>query len=388
MGAEIYLDNAATTKPINSILEVIKPYIETQWFNPSTLYSKGRDVREKIECVRCQLAKEISANSDEIYFTSGASESNNWVIRGFIDQCKIDGIKPVIITTQIEHKSILECITNISKIHKVCEYNFVAVHKESGLVKREHLEKLLEYYKRVYGKCAKILISICMANSEIGTIQDIGELVAIAHEYNAIFHTDATQAFGHIPINTQVLGVDLLTASAQKFGGLKGTGFLFKRASVNIKPLIYGSQEQGQRGGTENVVGIIAMDEAIKHIDYCTRQEKMLLMRDYFTNQLVDKFDCKVNGSMKSRLPNNINVTFPQAITGELLIYLLDIHGIYISSGSACNLAKPSSVLQAIGLTEDEISRTIRITMPDDITKEDIDYVIETIQQKIMLCKS
>jgi len=386
----IYLDSAATTKPVSSIIKAIKPYIEADWYNPSVLYSKGRNVKEKIESVRSSVALEINAMSNEIYFTSGASESNNWVIRGFIDECKANNVFPVILTTRIEHKSILDCIDNMKIIGERCHFGFISVHNKDGCINITGLQQALEYCERYYGKNTKILVSVCMANSEIGTIQDLRIISGIVHRYNAILHTDATQAFGHIPIDVGALGVDLLTASAQKLGGLKGTGFLYKRRGIDIKPLIYGSQEKGQRGGTENVVGIIALEEAIKHINYEFETSTISLMRDYMIKELEGIFGCQVNGSRKYRLPNNINVTFPQAITGEALIYMLDMCNIYISSGSACNShsSKPSSTLQAIGLNDDEISRTIRITLPDNITKRQIDNSIGEISKQIAVLTS
>lgn len=383
----VYLDNAATTKPVSSIMEAIKPYIETNWYNPSVLYSKGKDVKEKIEEIRSYVATEIGAWSDEIYFTSGASESNNWVIHGFIDECKANWIQPVIITTHIEHKSVEECIKNLLCIESDLECEYLSVNNY-GQVKINELEELLEYFRIADDDTnrIKVLVSIGMANSEIGTIQDINNISNIVHRYNAIIHTDATQSFGHIPIDVNILDVDLLTASAQKLGGLKGTGFLYKRRGINIKPLIYGSQENGQRGGTENVVGIVALGEAVKQIDYF-KTDNVKHLKNYMIEKLVNRLGCKVNGSIVDRLPNNINITFPQSITGEALIYMLDMCNIYISSGSACNThsIKPSYVLQAIGLDDYEISRTIRITLPDDINKEQIDTVVDEIEKQIQV---
>lgn len=385
----VYLDNAATTKPVSSIIEAIKPYIETDWYNPSVLYSKGKNVKEKIEEVRSCVAAEIGAAwSDEIYFTSGASESNNWVIHGFIDECKANGIQPVIITTHIEHKSIGKCVKNLLCIESDLECEYLSVNNY-GQVKINELEELLEYFRIADDGTnrIKVLVSIGMANSEIGTIQDIRIISNIAHRYDAIIHTDATQSFGHIPIDVSILDVDLLTASAQKLGGLKGTGFLYKRRGINIKPLIYGSQEKGQRGGTENVIGIIALGEAIKQVDYAFEYQYISSLRDYMIEKLVKRLGCKVNGSITDRLPNNINATFPQSITGEALIYMLDMCNIYISSGSACNAhsIKPSYVLQAIGLDDYEISKTIRITLPDDINTEQINTVIDEIEKQIQI---
>lgn len=378
----VYLDNAATTKPVDSIVETVKPYIESEWYNPSAKYSKGSNIKKKIESVRVDIAKEIGANTDEIYFTSGATESNNWVIRGFIDQCKMENKIPLIITTNIEHSSIIKCVKSICTLYNVI-LEYISVDK-NGFVDIEKLRIILEYYKKYYEP--NILVSIGMGNNEIGTIQDITSIADMVHDYNGILHTDATQCFGHIPINNQVLCADMISASAQKLGGLKGIGFLYKREGVEIQPLIYGSQEQGQRGGTENVVGIVALGEAVNQIDY-SKTDKVKRLRNYMIEKLIKRLGCKINGSITDRLPNNINITFPQSITGEALIYMLDMCNIYISSGSACNAhsIKPSYVLQAIGLDDYEISRTIRITLPDDINKKQIDTVVDEIEKQIQV---
>lgn len=377
----IYLDNAATTKPVDSIVEAVKPYIESEWYNPSAKYSKCSNVKEKIESVRTDIAKEIGVNTNEIYFTSGATESNNWVIRGFVDQCRMENKKPLIITTNIEHSSIIKCIKAMDKLYAHC---ICIPVNQNGYFDLESLKTILEYYKAV--SYIKILVSVGMGNNEIGTIQDIASIANIVHVYGGILHTDATQCFGHIPINNQILCADMISASAQKFGGLKGIGFLYKKDTVEIQPLIYGSQEQGQRGGTENVVGIVALGEAIKQIDY-SKADKVKRLRDYMIKELVERLWCKINGSITDRLPNNINITFSQSVTGEALIYILETDDIYISAGSACNSYsnQPSHVLKAIGLSDEEASKTIRITLSDDITYEQVDYFINQLEKAIKL---
>lgn len=377
----IYLDNAATTKPVNSIIEAVKPYIESEWYNPSAKYSKGSNVKEKIESVRADIAKEIGANTNEIYFTSGATESNNWVIRGFIDQCRIENKKPLIITSNIEHSSIIKCIKAMDKLYANCKCIPV---NQNGCFNLKALKTILEYYKTV--SYIKVLVSVGMGNNEIGTIQDIASIANMVHDYNGILHTDATQCFGHIPINNQILCADMISSSAQKCGGLKGIGFLYKKDTIEIQPLIYGSQEQGQRGGTENVIGIVALGEVIKQIDY-SKTDKVKHLRNYMIKGLIERLGCKINGSITDRLPNNINITFPQSITGEALIYMLDVCNIYVSAGSACNShsIKPSYVLQAIGLNDYEISKTIRITLSDDINENQIDMIVDEIEKQIQV---
>lgn len=374
----IYLDNAATTKPKKEVVDAIIPYLTEEWYNPSSLYNKGKRVKNKIEEVRKIVAESINAKSNEIYFTSGATESNNWVMRGFNDCYKNSNI----IISPIEHKSIMDNVINpaITSDINICRIN------KDGLVNLEYLDKLLYKYSQIHNK---ILVSIIFANNEIGVIQNIKDISDIVHKYNGIFHTDATQAFGHIPIDVKEYGIDLLSASAQKLGGIKGTGFLYKRNGIRINPLIWGSQERGERGGTENVIGIISLGKAIELIDF-TKQSEVALLRNYFIEQLTKNFDCKINCDGKYRLPNNISVTFNHKITGEALIYSLESCGIYISAGSACNSesAEPSYVLQAIGLTDEEIYKTIRISLPDDIDKESIDKVICEIKNTISIIES
>lgn len=373
----IYLDEAATTKPKEEVIQAMLPYLYEKWYNPSSLYNPSRGIKKDIEDVRKNVAETINANDSEIYFTSGGSESNNWAIQGFHNMYSESSI----ITTTIEHKSILECVNDMPDVH------FIGVNAD-GTIKLEQLEKMLQYIKS-----RPILVSIQYANNEIGTIQNIKSVTELVHKYAGILHTDAVQAYGHIPIDVSQ-GIDLLSASGHKIGCPKGIGFLYKRNGILIKPLIYGSQEQGMRGGTENVPYIIGLGKAVELIkknDTVFKQYSLMTCkRNYFMNQLKKKLGCKINGSVMNRLPNNINVTFPQAITGEALIYMLDTFGIYISSGSACNShsMQPSYVLQAIGLSDDEIYKTIRITLPDDIDEDKTNKAISEISRQIKVMKS
>lgn len=388
----IYLDNAATTKPDPKVINAILPYLHDKWYNPSALYINAKTVHEDIEKARKNIAKFIGAGSDEIYFTSGATESNNWVIRGFRDYCTMYGITPIIMISNIEHKSIESAVNAMIDLYGSNGFYTIPVD-ENGFIDIDYLETKLQQVQSPYKKY-QILVSIQFANSEIGTIQHIDEISELVHKYGGIFHTDATQAFGHVYVDVKDAGIDLLSASSQKCGGLKGTGILYKSKSCNcISPLIYGAQEKGERGGTENVIGIIAMSKAVDCcFDNLNRMSDIINIQTYFIHKLIDKFNVKINGhyietGILYRLPNNINVTFPQNITGEALIYLLDIDGVMIAAGSACNsnTNKPSKVLQAIGLTNDEILRTIRITLSDDITKEQIDTVIDKIDRAIKI---
>lgn len=380
----IYLDSAATAHSsiddiiINTMTEAMREY----WQNPSSLYAA--DVKEKINKCRANIARFIGAKSDEIYFTSGASESNNWAIRGWVDEMSVKGLaRKHILTTSIEHKSIL----NILQSNCLKDLAFCCRVDKFGMVDCE----LLKHY---LSACSPdpIMVSIHMANNEIGVIQPIKEISDLVHSYGGVIHVDATQAIGHIPIDVNELGIDLMSASGHKISPvLKGIGFLYKRNGINIQPLIYGNQESGLRGGTENTFGIIGLSKAI---DYCDVSQgaigEMCDKRNYFIELLENKFDCELNGDSYYRLPNNINVTFPQNITGEALLYCLDMSGIQISVGSACNsyAITPSYVLKRIGLSDEEAMRTIRITLSDDITYKNINDVVDEIDKAIKLIET
>ena len=376
----IYLDSAATAKYSeidNIIVDTMTSAMSEYWQNPSSLYSDK--VKEKINGCRASIAKFINAKADEIYFTSGASESNNWAIRGWVDK-NVNSCSMVnIITTPIEHKSILEAVKNpnLGACVKYCDID------EYGLVNYLHLKKLLSFREG-----EPILVSVGMANNEIGVLQNIKEISDLVHSYGGILHADATQALGHIPIDVDELGIDMMSVSGHKISPvLKGIGFLYKKNSINIQPLIYGAQENGLRGGTENTFGIIGLSKALEMCDISDEKiQELCEKRNYFIRLLEYKFECKLNGS-QNRLPNNINVTFPQNITGESLLYTLDIAGIKISTGSACNSKeiKPGHVLKAIGLTDEEAMKTVRFSLPNDITYDEIDDVVEEIRKAIRI---
>lgn len=378
----IYLDSAATANHssiddiiINTMTEAMREY----WQNPSSLYAV--DVKEKINKCRANIARFIGAKSDEIYFVSGASEANNWAIRGWLDYQLPPFIN--IITTPIEHKSILEVVNNMSSR---CFIHYCKVD-EFGFVDYQSLKDIL----MGCGNHSK-LVSIGLANSELGTIQDIKTISNLVHEYGGVLHVDATQALPYIPINVDELGIDMFSASGHKVSPvLKGIGFLYKRNSINIQPLIYGNQENHLRGGTENTFGIVGLSKAIDYCDVSQEAiDEMCKKRDYFINLLESRFDCELNGDSYYRLPNNINVTFPQNITGEALLYTLDMSDIQISTGSACNSQsiEPSYVLKAIGLSDKDAMRTIRITLSDDTTYNEIDYVVNEIDKSLKLIET
>lgn len=380
----IYLDNAATSKYRNVDNIIVNTMVEAMkdsWMNPSSLYAAS--VKDKINKCRANIANFVNASPEEIIFTSGASESNNFALRGWDDEIWLSTYKKSnIITTPIEHKSILEVIENgnLGSTVYFCDVD------EDGMVDYDSLEQLLKRFKI---KDEPVLVSICHANNEIGTIQNIKRISELVHKYNGVLHVDSTQALGHIPINVEELGVDMMSCSGHKISPvLRGIGFLYKKNGINIQPLIYGAQESGLRGGTENTYGIIGLSKALEYCDVSIDKiNEMCNKRDYFIGLLESKFDCKLNGDGWERLPNNINVTFPQNITGESLLYMLDISGIKISTSSACNSRAviPSHVLTSIGLTDEQATRSIRITLHDDITYEEINYVIKEIENAIKL---
>lgn len=375
----IYLDTAATTKVKKEVVDVMLPYFTEQYYNPSSLYSSAVKVKEDIERARKIVGNFIGANSNEIYFCSGGSEANCLAISGFCHRHNLHNIKPVIITSTIEHKSVMECVKNM-----IADVYYIGVDN-NGLIKTEDLVKFLTNVC-LLGK--PLLVSLQLANNELGTIQRIKNVSEMLNQFGGLLHVDAVQCVGQIPIDVDELGVDMLSASAHKLGACKGTGFLYKRNGVEISPLIYGSQMDGLRGGTENVAGIMGIAKAIELCDISQDKIKqMQSKRDYFIGCLEYKFGCKLNGHSTERLPNNINVTFPHNVTGESLLYTLDLSNIQIGVGSACNShsIEPSYVLKEIGLTDDEAMRTIRITLSDDITYEDIDKVIEEIDKSLKL---
>lgn len=397
---EVYLDNASTAKYSNFddiIVDTITTAMRDSWMNPSSLYASN--IKQKIDKCRSNVAKFIGAKPEEVYYTSGGSESNCMAIEGFVKQCVYDGVKPVLITSFIEHKSIIDCVESLNDLGYAETY-MVDVD-EYGYVNLSELDYRL---KKVTKEGKKVLVSIQYANNEIGTIQKIDEIADIVHKYNGIFHTDAVQCVGQIPIDLERFcsGVDMLSASGHKISPvLKGVGFLYVKNGVNIKPIIYGSQELGLRGGTENTFGIIGLNKAIEllgvdlgHDDdgndiLLEKYTKLYRKRNYLMNKLVNKFSCQVNGDwdLEHRLPNNINVAFPQGIMAETLLYVLDMSGIKVSVGSACNSRsiEPSHVLKAIGLSDEDAMKSIRFTVSEDVTYEEIEYVIDEIDKAIKL---
>ena len=379
---QLYLDSAATAKPNKEVLEAVMPYLTDNFYNPSSIYSNGVKVRRAIDNARESIAGFINANTDEIFFTSGSSESNCWAIQGYLLAGVMDISTTSIVTTKIEHKSIMECVDAMEQFGNstyYCDVTYLDVDKD-GFVNMEQLESVFK--DREEPDYYDIFVSIQLANNECGTIQDIKAISDIIHKYGGILHVDATQAFGQIPIDVKAMGIDMLSASAHKLeGGFKGVGLLYKKKDIEIQPIIYGSQNAGLRGGTENVAGIVGFAKAVELASE-EMEDKLALSvkRDYFISELT-RNGCKLNGASVHRLPNNINVMLPEGIGSEELLYMLDLDDIQCSVGSACNShsKKPSYVLKALGLTDEEAARSVRFTISSDITYEAIDYVVEKV---------
>lgn len=377
----IYLDTAATVRPRKEVVDAAMPYLQDEFYNPSAIYSGGVRVKRAIDNSRESIASFINADANEIFFTSGSSESNCWAIQGYVFAGMMDISTTSIVTTKIEHKSIMECVDAMEQLGNstyYCDVTYLDVDK-NGFVNMEQLESVFK--DREEPNYYDILVSIQMANNEVGTIQDIKAISDIVHKYGGVLHVDATQAFGHIPINVKAMGIDMLSASAHKIGGFKGVGFLYKKKNIELQPIIYGSQNAGYRGSTENCFGIVGFAKAVELASE-EMEDKLALSvkRDYFINELT-RNGCKLNGASVHRLPNNINVMLPEGIGSEELLYMLDLDDIQCSTGSACNShsKQPSYVLKALGLTSEEAARSVRFTISSDITYETIDYVVEKI---------
>lgn len=388
---QLYLDSAATAKPNKEVLEAVMPYLTDNFYNPSSIYSNGVRVRRAIDDARESIAGFINADTDEIFFTSGSSESNCWAIQGYLLAGVMDISTTSIVTTKIEHKSIMECVDAMERFGNAtyyCDVTYLDVDKD-GFVNMEQLESVFK--DREEPDYYDIFVSIQLANNEVGTIQNIKAISDIIHKYGGVLHVDATQAFGQIPIDVKAMGIDMLSASAHKLeGGFKGVGLLYKKKDIEIQPIIYGSQNAGQRGGTENVAGIVGFAKAVELASE-EMEDKLALSvkRDYFISELT-RNGCKLNGASVHRLPNNINVMLPEGIGSEELLYMLDLDDIQCSAGSACNShsKKPSYVLKALGLTDEQAARSVRFTISSDITYEDIDYVVEEVVKDVKIIRN
>lgn len=369
----IYLDNAATTKVYPEVVEAMTPYFTEMYGNPSSIYSFASETKDAVEKARETLAEIIGAKSNEIYFTGGGSESDNWAIKATAEAYKSKGNH--IITTKIEHHAVLHTCEWLEK--NGFEVTYLDVD-ETGLVKLDELEAAI--------KDTTILISIMMANNEIGTIEPVAEIGRIAHAHGVLFHTDAVQAFCHVPIDVNAMNIDMLSASGHKVGGPKGVGFMFMRRGVRNRAFLHGgAQERGKRAGTTNVPGIVGMVKAAQITSEYMKAngDKMIELRDYLIKRVTEEIPYSIcNGHRTSRLPNNANFCF-RFIEGESLLLLLDYKGICGSSGSACTSASldPSHVLLSIGLPHEIAHGSLRLTLSEEITKDDIDYTVDNLKE-------
>lgn len=376
----IYLDNAATTKTAPEVVEAMLPYFTEKFGNPSSVYSFAASNKEDITCQRERIAEVLGANANEIYFTAGGSESDNWALKATAEAYQDKGNH--IITTKIEHHAILHTGEYLEK--RGFEVTYLDVD-EDGKVKLEDLKAAI--------RPTTILISVMYANNEIGTIEPIKEIGEIAHEHGILFHTDAVQAFGQVPINVDECYIDMLSASGHKLNGPKGIGFLYIRKGVKIRSFVHGgSQERKRRAGTENVPGIIGLGTAVKRAADTMedRAKKETQLRDYLIERVLAEIPyCKLNGHRTDRLPNNANFSF-RFIEGESLLIMLDMKGICGSSGSACTSGSldPSHVLLAIGLPHEIAHGSLRLTLNEEITKEEIDYVVESLKEIVSRLRS
>lgn len=369
----IYLDNAATTKTAPEVVEAMLPYFTEHFGNPSSVYGFAAANKEVITRQREIIADTLGAKSNEIYFTAGGSESDNWALIATAEAYASKGKH--LITSKIEHHAILHTCEYLEK--KGFEVTYLDVD-EHGIVDLEQLKSAIRE--------DTILISIMYANNEIGTIQPIRKIGAIAHEHGILFHTDAVQAFGQVPINVDEDQIDMLSASGHKLNGPKGIGFLYIRKGVKIRSFIHGgAQERRRRAGTENVPGIVgfgkAVERAVSTMEARTKKECEL--RDYLIERIEKEIPyCRLNGDRTKRLPNNVNFSF-RFIEGESLLIMLDMKGICASSGSACTSGSldPSHVLLAIGLPHEIAHGSLRMTLGEETTKEDLDYVVENLKE-------
>ena len=371
----IYADNAATTKMSRAAIDAMMHCMEEEFGNPSSLYSIGQQAKEVLEQAREDVAAVIHADPKEVLFTSGGSEADNQAIRSAAEIGKKEG-KRHIISTSFEHHAVLHTLKRLEA--EGYEVTLLDVH-EDGLVRVEEVEAAIRE-----DTC---LVTIMFANNEIGTVQPIREIGAVCRKHGVLFHTDAVQAMGHLPIDVKADNIDMLSASAHKFHGPKGIGFLYARKGIRLTNLIEGgAQERGKRAGTENVAAIAGMAAALKEAaaNMQANEEHMTAMRDRLIKGLQEIPHSALNGDAQKRLPGNVNFCF-EGIEGESLLLLLDDKGICASSGSACTSGSldPSHVLLAIGRVHDVAHGSLRLSIGENITEEEIDYIIDKVKDVV-----
>ena len=371
----IYLDNAATTKTSEEVVAAMLPYFTEYYGNPSSVYEFASESKKAVSNARRTIAETLGAQENEIYFTAGGSEADNWALKATAEAYQSKGKH--IITTKIEHHAILHTAEYLEK--RGFEITYIGVD-ENGVVKVDELEKAI--------RPDTILISVMFANNEIGTIQPIKEIGEIAKKHGVLFHTDAVQAYGQLPINVDELHIDMLSSSGHKLNGPKGIGFLYIRKGVKIRSFVHGgAQERKRRAGTENVPGIVGYGKAaeIAAKTMKERTAKEIELRDHLIDRVLAEVPyTRLNGHRTNRLPNNANFSF-QFVEGESLLIMLDMDGICGSSGSACTSGSldPSHVLLAIGLPHEIAHGSLRLSLAETNTQEDVDYILEKLPQII-----
>ncbi|MGI6727780.1 MAG: cysteine desulfurase NifS [Anaerovoracaceae bacterium] len=369
----VYLDYSATTPVRQEVLEEMLPYFSEKYGNPSSLYGIGFEAKEAIHLARSRVARLICAEEEEVYFTSGGTEADNWAVIGAARAGKEKGNH--IITTKIEHHALLHTCQFLEE--EGYEITYLNVD-EKGMVLLDELEKAITD--------KTILISIMFANNEVGTIQSVKKIAEISKKHGVLFHTDAVQALGNIPINVKELDIDMMSMSSHKIYGPKGVGALYIRKGLNLPNLLHGGgQENKKRAGTENVAGIVGFGKAaeVANDNLYEYIEKVKALRDYFISEITTKIeDVTINGDLENRLPGNANLTFDY-IEGEALLLYMDVKGIYASTGSACSSSSfaPSHVLKAMGLSLEKIYSSLRFTFGDFTTKKDVDYTVAEIEE-------
>ncbi len=376
----IYLDNAATTKMAPEVVEAMLPCFTECYGNASSIYSLGTQAKKALGKARETIAESLGAEPNEIYFTAGGSEADNWAVKATAEAYAFKGKH--IITSAIEHHAVLHTCKYLEQ--RGFEVSYIGVD-ENGILKMEELKAAI--------RTDTILITIMFANNEIGTIQPIKEIGEIAKEKGILFHTDAVQAYGQLPINVEEYHIDMLSASGHKLNGPKGTGFLYIRKGIKSRSLIHGGQqERGRRAGTENIPGIVGLAAAAKRAFSIMEEktEKEMRLRDYLIERIQKEIPyCRLNGDRNRRLPNNVNFSF-QFIEGESLLIMLDMKGICASSGSACTSGSldPSHVLLAIGLSHEIAHGSLRLTVSEENTIEEMDQTVECMKEIIEKLRS
>ena len=376
----IYLDHAATTAVSPAVMSEMIPYFNEKFGNPSSIYEFASNNKEAINRARISVADLINANPEDIYFTAGGSEADNWAVKETVRALRKKGNH--VITTQIEHHAVLNTCKFLER--EGVEVTYLPVD-ENGMISIADLERAITD--------RTILISVMFANNEIGTIQPVKEIGKIAEKHNIIFHTDAVQAYGQIPIDVKAMKIDMLSASGHKFNGPKGIGFLYIKEGIDIGSFIHGGhQEKGKRAGTENVPGIIGMGKAAELAmeNMEERIKKETELRDRLIDRVLSEIPyVRLNGHRFKRLPNNANFSF-QFVEGESLLIMLDMNGICASSGSACTSGSldPSHVLKAMGLPDDICHGSLRLTLGEENTKEEIDYTIDCLKDIVEKLRS